>query len=1115
MENILEQLWNNGIQLWQDMGRLKFSGNKKAMTKENLTLMYQNKEQLLSFFSQEKKELCKEVATQNQMALWLERKMGNTGGYIHNGVLKKYYGQLDFECLKKAFTQVIKKHGILTCTFLEEEGIVYITQNEISDDGFYFRQCKEGAQKAKMEIESLMQEPLDLEKGPLFRVALYQYTENEYYLAFWAHHIISDAYSLFLIEKDFYKFYDEIQNGISYEQTQVFYDLETIHEEAEYLTSKQYQEDLSYWKKAIDPSIPGTSLPKYKMNQGSREYQPKTFIQVISNELSEQINDFAKMFQFTPYMVMFSVFNLGIHFMNERKENTIGLFAANRMGEKQLKEVGYFSNALVFQDEIQNGSLNDYFQTIKRKLIQSFSCQHVPFTSLVQELVPARESGKPFFNIVFDSLLFPKDTEKLSLQMKLGFEDVCLQKGSGDYDLIVWVYEEDGHYELEYRYNEIYFDAYQIESLAVTLEGIMNKLKEKDIQVKDIPALSGKYKAFVQEKNCTNVELEDKTTFELFCEQADKKTEKLAIRFQEERLSYQETRYIADCVHIVLQKNKIGTGSYVGVRMEKSAYLIPVVLGIWAAGAVYVPIDPHFPVNRQEYMIENTKLTAIIKDDASQSGINHVQTILLEHILEEVRAGNEITVEPEKVQMEAPAYVLYTSGSTGNPKGVVISHGALTNFLLDMKKRIHLKDSDTVLEITSICFDISLLEMFLPMVTGADVVLISYADSKDGKEILRTIQNYKINFMQATPSSYEILYDYYMESGMDLYLLDTCLCGGESYELDLVDKIQKMARQVYNVYGPTETTIWSTVYEIPNPCTKLKIGQPIANTVIRIADSEGKELPVGVPGELLIGGKGVFQGYYNAEELTNAVMITVETGERFYKTGDWAYWNQDCELVFLGRRDSQIKIRGFRVEISEIENVFRKYEGIGNAAVVSVKQNDVYVLAAAITRKEGKNFTKEQVQEYISQYLPEYMRPSDIMFLEELPKTNNNKIDKKAIKELATNNLSDQGVQENKAETELEIKINEIWNEILKTNIVSVEKGFFEAGGDSLLLNRLVIRLQKEFNREIDIVELLTYNTIRKMAFYLRNEKVEKKLDEKKLKKTADRRGRFIQKRKM
>ncbi len=967
---------------------------------------------------------------------------------------------------------------------------------------------------AKHWLENEMNKAMDLQNGPLFRVAVCKDREENSYLGFWVHHIISDAFSLFIIEKDFYRFYEERINGRQNTTEESCCNLATILAEQNYLQGEAYRQELAYWQKTVDATIPGTTLPRFHLSQSSRDYKPFTYIQAMTPEISRQVGSFAQKHQLTPYILLFSVFNLAIHFINEHQINAVGLFAANRLEETHLKEVGYFSNAIVYQDEIdRKESLGDYFQRVKSRLIQSFAHQHFPFMCLVQELVPNRESGMPFFNIAFDSLLFPKDKESQTLQQSLGFEDGKLIKGSGNYDLIVWVYEtEHGNYELEYRYNGCFFDEYQISSLSSVIEGIISCLDKEKVSIEDVPALYGNYKQLVDKCNETQAEIIKKDTYQLFCEQAEKHPNKPAICFQKASLSYRDVDRAARAVRYILENNQIGPGNYVGVM---GPYLIPAILGIWAAGAVYVPIDPRFPLSRQEYMINNTRLSAVLKDRAAGAVACEAKVILIEEALAAVNPAETGNLPLLPGEPDSPAYVLYTSGSTGNPKGVVIQHEALTNFLADMRERVGLKESDTMLAVTSISFDISILEMFLPLVAGADVVLMPYDHSKSGELILTAIRDCRITFMQATPSTYAMLYDYYQESAEGSKLLDTCLCGGESYELDLVKKIQEMSLNVYNVYGPTETTIWSTVFKIPDPCPKLKIGRPIANTVIRIADSSGKELPVGVPGELLIGGKGLFQGYYNAPELTSEAMITADNGRQFYRTGDWAYWNQDIELVFLGRRDSQIKIRGYRVELSEIENVFLTYEAVANAAVVTVRHDDTDILAAALTVRPGRACSKEQVQEHISRYLPDYMRPGNILILPELPMTNNNKIDKKAIGRLIMDKLTGETEIQNDAGTEQEIRLNIIWNEILKTKVTSVDKGFFEAGGNSLLLNKLALRLKKEYHQEVDIVELLRFSTIRKMALYLNNNGAASKLDMEKLKETAGRRGRFIQRRKM
>lgn len=1113
MDNILRYLSDNNIHIWVENGGVKFSCKKSNLTNECIALLCENEEKLLSYLTNNDNIKRKAVATQNQMALWIERKMGNVGGDIHNGILKKYDGKLNIDNVKKAFIRVLNKYDALTCTFTEENGVVYIENNQIDERFFWYYEKEE--EYAKDFMENIMRETMDLKNGPLFKVAICKCGEDKYYMGFWCHHIISDAYSLFLIEKDFYLFYDQIENNNKrYNEVEKLSSyIEIVEKEAEYLESDDYNNELEFWKENINPAISGTTLPRFNITNNAKEYKSKTYIHRISKDVSLKINDIAKKQKLTPYILLFAIFNLGIHFVNEKTENSIGLFAANRMDEKNLKEVGYFSNAIVFQDDFcEDDLLVDYLKKVKINLIKLLDNQHMPFTRLVQELTPTRECGMPFFNIAFDSLLFQKDNEKLKLQELLGFKDCSLLKGSGDYDLIVWVSENNGCYELEYRYNKVYYEDYQISSFASVMDGIMSCIGNNEQKLCDIPVLYGEYKDVIDKQNNTYVDIKEYNVLNMFCKEQEKRLNKVAIRFQDKKLTYQEMMEVITSVCYKLEKENISKGSYVGIMMKKNEYLIPIILGVWAAGGVYVPIDPNFPVNRQEYIIKNTKLAAIIKDNTEWNIKCDVKSIQLEEILREDKRKKIQLID---LQPNDPAYVLYTSGSTGNPKGVVISHESLTNFLLDMKTRVQLKESDTVLVVTSICFDISILEMFLPMVSGADVVLMSYESSKSGKEILKTIKDYNITFMQATPSSYEILYEHYKESGEKSTILETSLCGGESYELDLVEKIQEMSINVYNVYGPTETTIWSTVYKIPPNCMKLKIGQPIANTMICIADNRGKELPVGVPGELLIGGKGVFLGYFNELELTKEVMIKTKNNKRFYKTGDWAYWNQNGELIFLGRRDSQIKIRGFRIEIAEIENVFRKCENILNVSVVTTKINNVDILIAAVVLKDNKISTKAEIYDCINKSLPEYMIPNDIIFLKELPKTNNNKIDKKAIIQQVLDKLTESEEKQSRAESEQEIKLNDIWNEILKTNVRSIDKGFFEVGGDSLLLNKLTLRLQKEYEKDIDIIDLLKYNTIRKMSLYLSDNAIDVKLDDDKLKSAANRRKNLIRKRKM
>lgn len=1125
MRNMIEKFQDVGIKIWKENDKIKFSGPRDKIDREFLSFLKENKEQLLAYLSTADSN-DNQIATKNQMALWLERKMGNTSGVIHNGMIKSFDGDLDIDKVKLAFDKVLNRYEALNCTFYENDDEVCVKLSDIKSRYFtYEKLTNQSKEEAYDFVKEEINKTLDLENGPLFRVGIYEYSVDKYYIAIWAHHIISDAYSLFMIEKDFYKFYDELVNQTTHMFDTVMPYMSTVKDELTYLESKEYNDDLDYWINILDLTVSGTTLPKYKIiSENEQSYIPATLIDAISQEASSEINSFAREKHLTPYILIFSVFNLLLTFINEGKTNSLGVFAANRLKEQYLNQVGYFSNAIVFQKETDRDNIFlEYVTDVKKMMLQSFAHQQLPLTELVEKLNPTRSNGMPFFNMAFDSLLFSNDDEKNELQRKLKFTDVDLVKGSGNYDLIVWLSFEENCYKLEYRYNSQMFDKYQIEGLAKSINGILSNLYEiQNKQLSDIPLLYGKHREIIESINNTEVSLPEENIFSCVKRQCNIYGDRLAIDFYGNRLNYSEMERLIDLFCCQLNEKGIGKGSYVGVMLKKSEYLLPAILSIWAVGAVYVPIDPNFPINRKEYIVSNTNLNAIIKDAGEQldttSIIINVEQIAEIWLNDKNRELKYNYTTYNNMELDTPAYVLYTSGSTGNPKGVVISHRAFMNFLLHMKSDIALNENDKVLSITSICFDISLLEMFLPLITGSGVVMVSYEDSMDGRKILETIEKQSVTVMQATPSTFEILYDYYVKEDYKSPILNKCLCGGESYELNLVEKLQKMADTVFNVYGPTETTIWSTVYEIPNSCSKLRLGSPIANTKIRIADANGRQLPIGFPGELLIGGTGLFMEYYNNPELTKQVLIKSNDDELLYKTGDWAYFSENGELNFLGRRDSQIKIRGYRIEISEIENVFRKHEFVSNVVVVAVERNNMTELVAVVIPKDNVNIDIEQINSFVGQYLPSYMMPNRIVIQDSFPMTNNNKIDRKSLKEIIENNYyrnSDNNLQNSdENETEVERKIKAVWSKLLNKQLFSIDEGFFEVGGNSILLNKLAIELEKEFNKKIDIIKLLKFNTIRKMASYLDDNVVENKQENKKIAESVQRRNRYINRRK-
>jgi len=1101
------------IKLWVEDGRLKFSGPKEEINRDFLNTLKENKEELLAHLSD--KTVKKVLATKNQMALWLESQMGNNSGIIHNGFIKKLKGAIQVEAIRKSFLKVISRHDALRSVFCEENEKVYIKQINIDHTFFQHFTCCQDACLSFIQEE--MNQAFKLDEGPLFRVSVYQCSDDECLIGMWMHHIISDAYSLMIIEKEFLLFYNEFVNQEKHHLSDVPSYMDSIIADHEYLKSEQFNEDLNFWRHHLNTRLSGTSLPKFKITTKETSYTASEYIDTYTKDLTDDISIYARKNQFTTNTLFLAAFNLALHWINESNINALGIFSSNRLNDIQLKQVGYFSNGIVFQHEVnEDESFVHYLKRIKESLARSFAYQNMPFTSLVEELRPVREGGMPYFNIVIDSLLFPEDLEKESLQKKLGIEDIKLVKGSANYDLIVWISKENSCYRLEYRYNNHLFDDYQILSLASIVREILTKMNPQ-ILLKEIPLVNESQEGIVDKGEMNPDRIGMNTALELITEISHEQKEKIAINFQDQEVNYSQMRALAEKFSKVLKTIGIKKGDCVGIISDKNSHLISAVMGIWAVGAIYVPIDINLPVNRKEYIINHTKLSAIIQDgDDIFWNMDVIKTIILDEIVEmqDKDESESIISDYPIINKEDPAYILYTSGSTGNPKGVIINHGALFNLLCAMKEKILIKSIDKMLALSSICFDMSILEMFLPLTVGATVVMIPHATSKDGKGILNVILKKGITIMQGTPSSFKMLYDYFDLEGKKEKILDKCLCGGESYEIDLVDKMQEMSNEVYNAYGPTETTVWSTIYQIPKLCSKIKLGQPIANTQIVIADKHGRRLPLGTPGELLIGGVGVFDGYYNASELTQSAFIQLKN-KRLYKTGDWVYQDKDGEFIFLGRRDNQIKIRGFRIEISEIENVYKKCKGVHNAAIAIIERNQTNILIAILVKNKSIKLDEQEMVDYIKKYVPEYMVPNRTIFVDQLPVNSNNKIDRKAIIEMATRHLEESDDVEIKFSNDLEREVKEKWESLLGYLVNSIDISFFEVGGDSLILNKLVIELQRELGKSIDIVDLLKYNTIRKMAAYINGEYEIIQQRSSKLENSTKRRSQLIKKRRM
>ncbi|MCY9076270.1 amino acid adenylation domain-containing protein, partial [Bacillus inaquosorum] len=541
---------------------------------------------------------------------------------------------------------------------------------------------------------------------------------------------------------------------------------------------------------------------------------------------------------------------------------------------------------------------------------------------------------------------------------------------------------------------------------------------------------------------------------------------------------------------IYLQAHGVGPDRLAGIYVDRSLDMLVGLLAILKAGGAYVPLDPSYPAERLEYMLEDSEVSITLTTSELVNTLrwNGVKTALLDKDWDDIaqtasdRKGLTRTVTPENL-----AYVIYTSGSTGKPKGVMIPHKALTNFLVSMGETPGLSPEDKMLAVTTYCFDIAALELYLPLIKGAHCHICQTEHTKDVEKLKRDIQTIKPTVMQATPATWKMLF----YAGWENEERVKILCGGEALPETLKRYFLHTGSEAWNMFGPTETTIWSAVQRINEECSHATIGKPIANTQMYITDSQLVPVPAGVPGELCIAGDGVAKGYYKKQELTNSRFIDspFESGTKLYRTGDMARWLPGGRIEYIGRIDNQVKIRGFRIELGDIESRLSEHPGIQDCVVVATEENGMDKLAAYYTTKDANaSLAARELRHYVKDVLPAYMVPSYFIQLDHMPLTPNGKIDRNSLKH---NELTaKQPKQREISPLNIQEAVFAIWQDVLKMSDIEWEDGFFDVGGDSLLAVTVADRIKHELSCEFSVTDLFEYSTIKNISQYITEQRM-------------------------
>ena len=1009
---------------------------------------------------------------------------------IYNiGAKIRIEGAINIEGFKDAYQSLIAQHDAYRTFFLKhEEDIIvsisedYSTELELMD----FSNHKNPDKTANEFMQKEFMQPFDILSGSfLHQFILIKVSNDLHYLFSVYHHIITDGWGTALMFQRLVKNYNEILEFGKITSTYPFSYKDFVTDDKAYQESESYDDDKTYWVEKFK-SLPENLFEKIDPTNRHNRSSRKSFF--IKRETYNKLNELAKKYQSSTFHLILALLYLYFGRKHQNRDFAIGLPVLNRGKSIFKKTVGLFMGVSPLRIQLNfDHTFQNLVTTIKTQLRQDYRHQRFPLGKLIQELQVFQEKEK-LFNI---TLSYEKqnyannfgDTKTTVIPLTHQSERVALA-------VYIREFDENEDVKIDFDYNLNYFNEETIFLVVQHFQKFINEvIKHPNKKLFDLNYLTEdeKRKIIVDFNNTNTQYPKDKTFLDVFHKQVQLYPRNIAVKDSNTSLSYLELHDLSNTIaqHILNQEKEITS---VGVLLERSVNTIAVLLGILKSGKSYIPLDPTFPYKRLQYIIDHSELKLLISDRGIEDKKFQNSTILnLEDVLEKANQIQEVT--PAKIKATDTAYIIYTSGSTGNPKGVEISHQSLLNFLLSMQKKPGIKDSDTLFAVTTYAFDISILEFFAPLISGASVYIASNETLADPQKTIEVIQRVNPSILQATPSFYQLLFN----AGWNGYRKLKVLCGGDLLSEDLAEQLLESCGQLWNMYGPTETTIWSSVKQITLAKESSNIGSPIANTQLYILDENKQILSINSNGILYIAGDGLAKGYFKDLQLTAQKFIPNPLGKgEIYNTNDLAKWNDKGEVIFLGRNDNQIKIRGYRIELGDIETQLNLIPQIQKAIVVAKKQQgqDSFLIAYII--KEDKDYDLQQCIPILERQLPKYMIPYTLIKVDEFPLTPNKKIDRKALTQKSIQISTNAEVNEF-ASTPLQKQLEKYWKEVLQyENNIALTDHFFTLGGHSLNAVKLTHLINTELHYTIGLKTIFDYPTIQSLSDHLSTMKLNK-----------------------
>ncbi|MNW44053.1 Plipastatin synthase subunit C [compost metagenome] len=932
-------------------------------------------------------------------------------------------------------------------------------------------------EERKATAAELLQEfvrPFHLGEAPLLRAKVVKCGPDKSLLMFDMHHIISDGATVNIISNEFSQLY----NGEELKALEVQY-----KDYSEWMRKKDISNQEGYWIEQFSDEIPVLDLPLDYARPQTQQFSGASFDVRINAGTKELLKDLCAETGTTEYMVLLSSFMVLLNKYSRQEDIIIGSPISGRTHHDTENIVGMFVNTLAMRGKPEgHKSFASFLTEIREICLKGYENQEYPFEDIVDKVNVRRDmSRNPIFDVLF--VLQNNEEEQMSVE-GLRFGAVETEATVAKFDLTLTLSSNEEGYVANWEYSNKLFEQETIRRMAEHFNHLLDKaLETPNKKISEIEMITeAEEKQILVDFNDTKlIYAKDKMIQQLFEEQVKRTPHNIALVFKEESMSYDDLNKKANQLARTLKKHNIRKGEIVGIMVNRKMEMIVSILAVLKSGGAYLPIDPEYPIDRVAHMLDDSSARILL----TESELYKARDVGFGGRI--IHVEDEKSYDPDHFNIETQsnskdlAYVIYTSGSTGKPKGVMIEHRSVNNLIEGVSSQINFTEGKSILNLTSISFDIFIIETILPLAKGMRVVIMDENEQKDSELIRRAIVMNQVDILQTTPSRMKVLISDSINVDHHFRSVKEIIVTGEALPNHLAVTLkEKFTCELFNMYGPTEITVWATLKDIRSG-QKVDIGKPIANTTAYIMNNGGKLQPIGIYGELCIGGDGVARGYLNRDELTQEKFVDnpYVIGERMYRTGDLARWLPDGNIEYSGRMDEQVKIRGFRIELGEIESVIRRQEGVRDVAVITKEDQvgDKFICAYVVSDDQDNEVDIAHMKSALRKYLPEYMIPSYLVMMEQLPVTTNGKLDRRALPQPEVTSTQKYVAPRN----ELEETLGNIFSEVLGLEKIGIDDNFFEMGGDSIKAIRIISKV-REHGFDLDIRTLVQERDIRNIS---------------------------------